>query len=310
MWAVCLLLALSAVTLTIARMSGSERTTAVQVQAFAPLAIPLYAALVLVLLVVLLRADQRTLPGVAALLATALLTVHVTWVAPLVRAEAAPPGEPLTVMSANLWRGRADVGEVLAVARESDVSLLVLEEVRPAALARLEVAGVAESFPYRVGDPGDTMVLSRSPLTEPEPLLDGTGSWAVTWQGRRVYAVHSSYPRRNADWRRDLAELAQAARAERPDLMLGDFNATRDHRPFRTLLDVGYRDAAEQAGAGWQPTWPAPGTTRQMGVLLPPTVAIDHVLVGPGLVAASTHTRVVGGTDHQALVARLVAPGS
>jgi endonuclease/exonuclease/phosphatase (EEP) superfamily protein YafD len=312
-WGLALVLALPAVTLTIARVSGSERQAAVQVQAFAPLAIPLYAGLVLLLVVAAARAGGRVLPVAAVLVAAALLSLHATWVAPLLRADAAPDGETVTVMTSNLLRGHADMGAVLAAARSHHVDLLALEEVRPRALARLEAAGVAETFPYRAGSPGGTMVLARTPLTDAAPIGPGPNSWSVTWQGRRVLALHTAYPRRNAAWRSDLAALADRARADPPDLMLGDLNATRDHRPFRELLATGYRDAAEQAGSGWQPTWPVRGTSHPWGVLLPPSVAIDHVLVGRGLVATSTRTVVVGGTDHKALLATLVVdrrPGS
>jgi endonuclease/exonuclease/phosphatase family metal-dependent hydrolase len=309
-WVAVVVLALPALALTAARVSGSELSAAVQVQAFAPLAIPLYAVLVLLLLVVAVRAGHGMLAAVATLVAGTLLSLHVGWVAPLLRGQAAPAGRTFTVMTANLWHGRADVVQVLDAARRHDVELLALQEVRPGTLERLEAAGLTGLFPYRAGAPDATLVLARTPLTRVEPLLDGSGSWAMTWQGRRIFAVHPAYPGRHAAWRRDLAALTEAARAQRPELLLGDFNATRDHRPFRALLRVGYRDAAEQAGSGWQPTWPAPGTTRRFGVPLPPSVAIDHVLSGPGLVATATSTVRVERTDHHALLARLVAPGS
>jgi endonuclease/exonuclease/phosphatase (EEP) superfamily protein YafD len=308
-WAVALVLALPAVALTVARASGSERQTAVQVQAFAPLAIPLYAGLVLLLVVVALRAGSRALPVAAAVAAAVLLAVHTTWVAPLLRADAAPVGATLTVMTSNLLLGEADMEAVLAAARAHDVDLLALEEVRPAALGRLEAAGVGQVFPYRAGSPGDTMVFARTPLTEAVPIGPGTSTWSVGWRGMRVLAVHAAYPRRNAAWRDDLAALADRAGTERPDIMLGDFNATQDHRPFRGILAAGYRDAAEQAGSGWQPTWPVRGTAHVFGVPLPPSVAIDHVLVGDGLVATSTRTVVVGHTDHEALIATLTVDG-
>jgi endonuclease/exonuclease/phosphatase family metal-dependent hydrolase len=305
-WVLGVVLALPAVTLTLARLSGSERQTAVQVQAFAPLAVPLYAGLVVLLVAVGVSSGVRLVPVAAAVAAALLLAVHVAWVAPLMRAEAAPAGGRLTVMTSNLRIGRADMEAVLAAARENDVDLLALEEVRPAALRRLDAAGVSEVFPYRIGESTGTVVLSRTPLTAATRILGGNDSWAVTWRGRRVFAVHPAYPRRNAAWRGELSALAVLAARDRPALMLGDFNATQDHRPFRVILRAGYRDAAEQAGSGWQPTWPVRGTARPFGLPLPPSVAIDHVLLGDGLVATSTRTVVVGGTDHKSLVATLV----
>jgi endonuclease/exonuclease/phosphatase (EEP) superfamily protein YafD len=83
--------------------------------------------------------------------------------------------------------------------------------------------------------------------------------------------------------------------------VVGDFNATRDHQPFRAILDTGLRDAAEQAGSGWQPTWPARGSWGW----LRPLLTIDHVLATDQWQAVDTSTLEVPGSDHLALVARL-----
>ena len=50
--------------------------------------------------------------------------------------------------------------------------------------------------------------------------------------------------------------LAEATRHNSAVIAGGDFNATVDHAQFRHLLSGGYRDAAEQAGAGFVPTYP------------------------------------------------------
>jgi hypothetical protein len=54
-------------------------------------------------------------------------------------------------------------------------------------------------------------------------------------------------------------------------MVAGDFNATRDVGEFRRLLRDGYRDAAEQSGAGLTRTHPA-------DIWLPPVFAVDHIL--------------------------------
>lgn len=53
-------------------------------------------------------------------------------------------------------------------------------------------------------------------------------------------------------------------------IVAGDFNSTLDMKPFRQLLTAGYRDAVEEAGAGYLPTYPANSH-------VPPFMAIDHV---------------------------------
>jgi endonuclease/exonuclease/phosphatase family metal-dependent hydrolase len=83
---------------------------------------------------------------------------------------------------------------------------------------------------------------------------------------------------------------------------VGDFNASSDHVLFRDVLDAGVRDAAEQAGSGWQPTWP---TTRYGQDWLRPLLTIDHVLTSEHWVAVDTDTVEIPRTDHLALVAKL-----
>jgi endonuclease/exonuclease/phosphatase (EEP) superfamily protein YafD len=121
-----------------------------------------------------------------------------------------------------------------------------------------------------------------------------------------LVAVHTTAPTDPHRWLADLGELRDAVRAQPPDLMAGDLNATADHAPMRDLLGEGLRDSAELDDR-WRPTWPADhrgaGPTR----LLPPVAPIDHVLVGPRLTAVGTATVHVAGTDHLAVVAR-VAP--
>jgi endonuclease/exonuclease/phosphatase family metal-dependent hydrolase len=96
-----------------------------------------------------------------------------------------------------------------------------------------------------------------------------------------------------------------AALREGPLVMAGDFNATLDHAPMRSLLGLGLSDAARQSNAGWQPTWPGgdnPDHELPLGVQV---MAIDHVLVSRQLSAISTSTYSVFDSDHLALVARL-----
>ncbi len=118
-----------------------------------------------------------------------------------------------------------------------------------------------------------------------------------------LVAAHAYPPTHPAQWRADLAVVRSAAAGA--DLVVGDLNATLDHRPLQRILDAGLRDAAELTDAGWQPTWPANGDFRLVGIPLPPLVAIDHVLVGSRLAALATRTVTLDGSDHRALVAEV-----
>lgn len=119
--------------------------------------------------------------------------------------------------------------------------------------------------------------------------------------------MHTAQPLGHPElWRRDFDRIRDAADGiVGPIVLAGDLNATLDHGPMRDLLRDGFADAARQANAGWQPTWPSdPATDHGLpgGLGL---IAIDHVLLRDGPVAVETATSRVAGTDHRALVARL-----
>lgn len=122
-----------------------------------------------------------------------------------------------------------------------------------------------------------------------------------------LLAVHPRPPiGAAAQWRADQMVVRQAARGlERPTMVVGDLNATMDHAPMRELVGRGYDDAATQARSRWQPTWPSAGVVSRFGVVVPPLLAIDHVLVNHGLHAVRPESYTVGATDHRALVAAI-----
>lgn len=307
--ALAALVALPAAALTVARLVGGTNRQVAMAQAFATWAIPAYLV-VLVLLGSLLvrrahRRPRRRPVAVAGLAAGLALALHLIWFAPAVLGEtpaADPDGSHTVVMTANLRFGSAEPEDVAVAVAEHGVDVLVLQEVTPAALAALESAGIAESLPHRGGraEPGalGTVVLSRSPVTDEARLGTTMGSWVLTTGGLRVMAVHPAYPL-DEDWADELAVIRDAVVAERPDVVAGDFNASRDHAPMRAILDAGLSDAVELVDAGWQPTWPTDGF---WGLPLPASVAIDHVLVGRELTATDATTQRIEGTDHRALV--------
>ena len=86
-------------------------------------------------------------------------------------------------------------------------------------------------------------------------------------------------------------------------IVAGDFNSTPDMREFRSLLRDGFQDASQQAGAGFNRTYPANGR------VLPPIIAIDHVLTFQ-CSATSAETTALPGSDHRGLMSRLEIPQS
>lgn len=260
----------------------TTRPTLIALQAFSPLALPL----ALVLAVGATVGVARAVPA---------------WTA----GPSAEHRTPIRVMSANLRLGLADPSSVMDAVRGQKPDLLVLQELTPGLLGRLEAAGLRELLPYAVGEaqPGatGTMAFAKRRLTSVERIEAEHVSLAFRLDDLEMWGVHPAYPY-SGNWRRDQEHLADLAGRKHPDLALGDFNASIDNPPFRDVVrSGGFRDAAEQAGSGWQPTWPVGGFR---GIPLP-LAAIDHVLVGDRIAAVDTRTIVISGTDHKALVADL-----
>ena len=308
LWVVVALVLVPALAITVARLLEPDLRIGIVLVAFTPLALLLYAVVLLVALIrlaVVRRWRGAALP--VALVAVVGLVLHGWWYAPQVSGANPPAADgatPLVVMTANLRLGEADGIEVVRTATEQHVDLLVLQEVTPAVLADMDRSGLPELLPHRVGAAGamasGTMAFSRSPLTDAERLPTALGSWSFAMGDLRVQAVHPTYPVDATGWTHEQAVIVRAVTDERPDLVLGDFNATADHRSLRTLADRGYRDVGELANDGWHPTWPGGGTYDVLGL---PLAQIDHVLVGDRLAAVGMRTHAVPGSDHRAVVA-------
>ena len=301
-----------AVVLTVVRLFEPWGERWVRLEAFTPLAIVMYGVALLALLVRFAMA-RRWGRGLAAAAVALGLALHIAWFSPMISGANPPPragAEPLRVMVVNLYAGRADGLDVVRAASEEDIDVLVVTEMTPAALARMESAGLESLFPHRAGRSGrsklGTMVFADVRLGHATPLSTSGASWRVPMGKYTLFAVHPYAPTDIAKWRRDHYLIRTAVVDEQPDLVVGDFNATTDHPQMRALADAGYRSAAELANEGWQPTWPAAGQSV-LGISVPNVVEIDHVLVGPTFAGISTHTFDIPESDHRAVVAE-VAP--
>lgn len=276
-----------------------------------PYALPsyLFAAAVLLLL------RRRAAPAVrrqyaaGAVLALAGVVLHTILLAPSYLGAHAEGRPDLSVMNVNTKRGGASATQVVTLARENKVDLLVLEEVDSAAFARLRTAGIEDLFPYAGGGAGDggsgTMVFSVYPLLDQERLATRLGGYRLRVLGPDPFwllAVHPSQPlKRPGAWAQDWHAINRAAAAlPGTRLVVGDFNATLDHQPVRDLLDsrTGLADAARRSNAGWQPTW----SGQNAGLAL---ITIDHVLFSPRFDAIDARAEKVAGTDHRALIVDL-----
>lgn len=229
-------------------------------------------------------------------------------------------GVIVRVITANLRNGSADPDHLVKSA-EAQADVLAFQELTPREVDRLSTAGLDATFPYRWLEPrrgaSGVGLWSRFPMHDTK-RIDGYTMAFVSARIRvagtsidpSVLVVHlpGPWPQPIDDWRRDmdrlpttLDEVAEGVGGGAV-VVAGDLNSTMDMRPFRSLLRNGYRDAAEQSGAGIKPTFPADWH-------LPPFIVIDHVLTRD-CTTTSLRTIEIPGSDHRGLVATIVIPPS
>jgi endonuclease/exonuclease/phosphatase (EEP) superfamily protein YafD len=296
-------------TFAIMRLFGLERTWYLDTLiAFTP-----YVGLLSLLLVpATILARRWWTTGIAVATAIALLAVLVP------RAFGGPdpgPGPRLHVLSSNMRFGAADPAAIVALARLHRTDVLALEEYTPQAQQGLAAAGIGEVFRYSAQTPmpGATgsAIFSRYPLRDTgyRRIAGGFGQEyaTVTVPGALpliVEAVHPeapAVPSTNAVWAAGL-DAEPAATPQGPvRLLIGDFNATLDHRRLRTLIGTGYRDIAAQTGDGLDTTWPYDGRPV-------PPIMLDHVVADKRIGAVLFGTAFMPGSDHKAIYATLTLP--
>lgn len=269
-------------------------------------------------LALLLLTGRVFLSIAAAVVLVATVSVQANW---YYVGRAADVGQhvDIRVLSSNLRKGHADAPAFIALASAS-ADVITVSELTPGAADGFSRAGIGNAFPYSVLIPASGAagigIWSRFPLTEiPSAKREKNVAARLQVPGIRldplVASVHVMSPlAANSNsfdgWRTgitaiqaELDELATAAGAGSV-IVAGDFNSTPDMRQFRDLLTNGYRDAVEQTGAGFAPTFPSRNG-------FPPLLTIDHVLTR-NAAASSIRTVRVPGSDHRAVLATIQVP--
>jgi endonuclease/exonuclease/phosphatase family metal-dependent hydrolase len=266
---------------------------------------------------VLFAVARRWVPTIlAAMLCVAMLAVLAPRYFGPERTTA--PSIALRVLTANLGMGRADARAVVELATAS-ADVLVVQEMTPEVAGAMSTAGIDSVFGHRVIDARPMAegigVWSRHPIVASSavdgyqmPMLGARIRWPGVKFDVTVLGVHLAAPWvQPLRWfQGDIARLPETLRALARTagagavIVAGDLNATYDMQPFRKLLDEGYRDAAEQAGAGLTRSYPSKPW-------LPRAVGIDHVLVR-NCAATSAGTVALPGSDHHGLMATVEVP--
>jgi endonuclease/exonuclease/phosphatase (EEP) superfamily protein YafD len=242
------------------------------------------------------------------------------------RFPASPPDTvTVRVLTLNSRGGSADPDALLAALRQHAVDVLAIQELTWDLVHRLDEAGLGGLLPHTHLEPQPDSpgvgLWARWPLT-PLPPLPGLVAAAPRARaepvpGRPVVltSVHPLTPMRDRGypWQRDLARLLPLAQDSGPQVVMGDFNATRDHRPFRDLLAAGFVDCADAAqhrtwpGFTWPVSWDLDSdreNRRFPDRRAPALMRLDHVLVSlAGATVRTAHPVRVAGTDHHAVLA-------
>ncbi|WP_131768396.1 endonuclease/exonuclease/phosphatase family protein [Candidatus Protofrankia californiensis] len=279
------------------------------INAFTPVEyLPAYMALAVAFA---LRRNRLLIVSLLAVIAHLAFTVPELWPG---KPEAVPAGATkVRIMTSNLLYTNGNAGRLGAQINTTRPDIVVLEEATVLTLEAVEKSGALAGYTYREvharPDPFGVAVFSRFPLVQAEiPLVADLPSLRMTVQMDaahqfRLFAVHTVSPTNGEytpRWRRQLDTLrAEVALTPMPVVLAGDFNATRDHRPFGRLLDEHLRDAHDVAAAGWAPTWNA------NHLLLPPLLRIDHVLASPQFAVTGYQVGTEIGSDHKPLVVDL-----
>ena len=303
-WAAAVALAV----LVAVRALGAERGTAMALLV-GGLPLTLLPAYALVVLALLWRRRLLTALALALVLAHLLVVAPALGAAPVPAAAAAAPR--LRVVVSNLYVLNPDPAEAGRALRRLDADVVVVPELDARGMRGLQRSGLLEDLPHVVAELGhrsETVgLLSRLPLSDvttrpvggrelPRATVDVDGTPV------RLLAEHTLPPLSVFEqlWRAALDDLGEeVAAVDQPAVVLGDFNADRDHAPFRRLLRTGLRDAHDERGRGLARTFPA----------WLPVLHLDHVLVRDGrgghLVVRDVREVRLPGSDHRTVVADL-----
>ncbi len=227
----------------------------------------------------------------------------------------------LRLLASNIRYGRADADSFVALAKNG-ADVVTVAELTKEAVGRFAEAGIDEAFPYSVLNPAPGAagigVWSRYPITPfsaPGHLNLRIPAARIQLPGVEndplIASVHVMSPVAGDDntiddWRNGMAvakaQLDNFARVAGPGAVIigGDYNSTPDMQQFRNLLTNGYRNAVQQTGAGFAPTFKA-------DTWLPPLITIDHILTRNAS-ASSISTVKIDGSDHRALLATIRIP--
>jgi endonuclease/exonuclease/phosphatase (EEP) superfamily protein YafD len=238
---------------------------------------------------------------------------------PLPKPDRPSPKPTLRLLHANIDRHNPEPDRVICYLQQQSVDLLLLQEITPAWLARLQAelpnyqVLKAEAFDHTMGS---AVLVNKQdspfkikqiqtihlPENSDRPLLeliinDGHQQWAIL-------SFHVIRPRSTQTSNRQITEFAAAAdwsrcqlQQQRAVVLIGDFNSTCWSQRLRRLAPDSQL-INSQGGFGFQPTWSAH---------FPPLmkITIDHCFHSRNLIVTRRHIGPDIASDHLPLVVEL-----
>lgn len=217
---------------------------------------------------------------------------------------------PIKLVHANVLHTNDDANRLMALVRDEQPDLIVLQEATPKWISMLYP--IEPSYPYTLiearGDQFGIALYSKFPLDstaiiESVPLgfPDLIATAIVGGKRLNIISTHPIPPvgvGRYAARNLQLDSVAKlAARTPDPVIVVGDLNITMWGHHYGRLEEIsGLRNA--RRGFGIEPTWPL--------FFLPALIPIDHCLVSDGIHVVDFRTGPQIGSDHLPIVVSMV----
>jgi endonuclease/exonuclease/phosphatase (EEP) superfamily protein YafD len=222
-------------------------------------------------------------------------------------------GEPLRVMSLNVFADNKDYARILGYLRGAHADIVLLSEIEPALIATFQ-ENLTDVYPYIYDESLEgthgLAFISKYPFTATETVaLDERHHRFLTaelqWQGQSVklYGAHP-HPPLSPFWTRSRDEEIRVirnyvAQESKPHIFLGDFNASPWSQPLRQFVaETRLRHAA--LGFGMYPTW------RYKTMLI--AAPLDHIFVSSEWQVRSYTPGHDVGSDHFPVLTELHLP--
>ena len=279
-----------------------------------PLSLPLLLAALVVSLVRRARIRASVTLICIALIGLWWIPVFTTGPTSVLAASDGRTISSLRIMSFNTMGAESTAEHIVQAARNENVDVLVLSEMKPVLSRRLGQLGLQKSLHFHVSitRADGVEVWAKVPLHKVRELNlkhDGDEIRITTADHLHrhvtLFAVHPASPRwfNAREWQSDQTRLHDDVRTSTgPTLIAGDLNMTRDHAPFRRLMSEGFVDALDVTAGGWQPTW-------SLGANRIPLATIDHIL-GKQVGFSDYRTLGIKGSDHRAVIATALIPAA